>query len=87
MRMVDPANLETLGRAECLTLLSTATVGRVVFTDRALPAVRPVRFSLHEDQLWLEPIAGDGPITETPDAELALEADHIAPDLSDGWFV
>jgi nitroimidazol reductase NimA-like FMN-containing flavoprotein (pyridoxamine 5'-phosphate oxidase superfamily) len=35
-----------LSRRECLDLLARRTVGRVVFTERALPAIRPVRYTL-----------------------------------------
>lgn len=37
---------EYLSRRECLDLLARRTVGRVVFTERALPAIRPVRYTL-----------------------------------------
>lgn len=87
MRMVDSTRVETLERAECLDLLITAHIGRVVFTDRALPAIRPVRFTLRDDLLMLQPVSGVGPITDTPDAVLALEVDSFTPDAADGWFV
>jgi len=35
-----------LSRRECLDLLARRTVGRVVFTERALPAIRTVRYTL-----------------------------------------
>lgn len=40
-----------LDRDECLRLLSTTTVGRLIYTSRALPAVEPVRFILDEQSL------------------------------------
>ncbi|RSM85132.1 hypothetical protein DMH04_17640 [Kibdelosporangium aridum] len=40
--MVDGAGLEVLNEAECLHLLASASVGRIVFSDRALPAVLPM---------------------------------------------
>jgi hypothetical protein len=36
--------LEILGQDQCLDLLRTVRVGRLVFTEQALPAVQPVNF-------------------------------------------
>ncbi len=43
-------DLEILGRAECVALLRSAPVGRVVYTDQALPAIQPVTFVLDGDE-------------------------------------
>ena len=40
--MAHPFTLHTLDRAECLRLLQTVPVVRIVFTESALPAVQPV---------------------------------------------
>ncbi|MFC4907067.1 pyridoxamine 5'-phosphate oxidase family protein [Actinomadura gamaensis] len=37
---------DALGRAECLALMGSVPVGRVVFTEQALPAVWPAAFAL-----------------------------------------
>jgi hypothetical protein len=37
--------IEMLEPARCVALLSTVSIGRVVFTTRAMPAARPVRFA------------------------------------------
>src|SRR3954454_19284755 len=42
--VVDSAGLEVLSNEECIRLLSRVPVGRIVYTDRALPAVQPVTF-------------------------------------------
>ncbi|WP_067793614.1 pyridoxamine 5'-phosphate oxidase family protein [Actinomadura formosensis] len=42
-------DLEILGREECAALLRSAPVGRVVYTDQALPAIQPVTFVLDGD--------------------------------------
>ena len=39
--------LEILGRDQCLDLLRTVRVGRLVFTEQARPAVQPVNFRGH----------------------------------------
>lgn len=87
VRMVDSSELEALDRSECLALLATARVGRVVFTDRALPAVRPARFTLLGDLLRLQPIPQSGGVSVIPDTVLAFEVDAFDPDLTRGWFV
>ncbi|MCA1836649.1 MAG: pyridoxamine 5'-phosphate oxidase family protein, partial [Actinobacteria bacterium] len=38
--------LDSAGRAECLRLLRTGSVGRIVFTEQALPAIQPVNFTI-----------------------------------------
>ena len=40
----DENGLEVLSRAEAITLLESQEAGRLVYTRRALPAVRPVNF-------------------------------------------
>lgn len=40
-----------LTREECLDLLSAAPIGRIVFTDHALPAVQPVNFHLNDQAI------------------------------------
>jgi hypothetical protein len=42
--------LERLDRDECLRLLASVPVGRLIFTVNALPMVRPVNFALMEGQ-------------------------------------
>jgi len=84
---VDPSSLAALDRDECLALLATARLGRIVFTDRALPAVRPVRFDVRGDTVRLHPVRGDEPIGAAKDAVLAFEVDSFSSDLSTGWFV
>jgi nitroimidazol reductase NimA-like FMN-containing flavoprotein (pyridoxamine 5'-phosphate oxidase superfamily) len=44
--MSQRQELEVLGRQLCLALLETVQVGRLVFTEDALPAVQPVNFRL-----------------------------------------
>ncbi|MGW4804920.1 pyridoxamine 5'-phosphate oxidase family protein [Kitasatospora sp. NPDC004272] len=41
--------VETLSEAECLRLLGTVPLGRVVYTEHALPAVLPVAFRVAAD--------------------------------------
>jgi uncharacterized protein len=42
---------EVLGEAECRRLLSQVSFGHVAFSERALPAIQPVCFAVHDGQV------------------------------------
>jgi hypothetical protein len=48
---LDSAGFEILDQAECLSLLSKATLGRVAVTIGALPAIFPVNFCMVAGQV------------------------------------
>ncbi|MFC5744353.1 pyridoxamine 5'-phosphate oxidase family protein [Actinomadura rugatobispora] len=86
--MNDENGFRALGREKCLALLATASLGRVVYTDRALPAIQPVDFVLDEH--------GDVIIRAAPGSELddslrgaivAFETDDIDLATATGWSV
>jgi nitroimidazol reductase NimA-like FMN-containing flavoprotein (pyridoxamine 5'-phosphate oxidase superfamily) len=85
--MFDAAGLEILDRAECLALLRTAPLGRIVFTDQALPAVLPVNFSVWDGSLLIRTGAGGKLAAATRSAVVAFEVDEIDPDTGKGWSV
>ncbi|MEV7010806.1 pyridoxamine 5'-phosphate oxidase family protein [Streptosporangium sp. NPDC051022] len=84
---LDSAGLQVLSREECLLLLSTTPIGRVVFTDRALPAVQPVGFRLDGEDIVIRTTAGSKLATATRDAVVAFEADDFDAVLRTGWSV
>jgi uncharacterized protein len=54
-----PPVIVDLDRDECLRLLATATIGRIVVTDGALPAAYPLPFLLDaEEVVFRVPAAG-----------------------------
>jgi hypothetical protein len=78
-----------LNRAEALRLLGAVPVGRVVFTDRALPAIRPVNHLVDGQQVVFRTSAGAA-ITTAVDGIgtiVAFEADAIDPVRRVGWSV
>lgn len=84
---MDRQQLEVLDLEQCLELLNTVRVGRLVFNEDALPAVQPVNFRLHEGQVVIR-VAGGGKLAAaTRNAVVALEADELDPDLREGWSV
>ncbi|WP_410638817.1 pyridoxamine 5'-phosphate oxidase family protein [Amycolatopsis sp. lyj-346] len=76
-----------LDRQQCLALLRTASLGRVIYTHRAMPAVRPVRFTVVGDAVVFAVLPGSLLYAGARDAVVAFEADEFAPDLGAGWYV
>ena len=84
---LDRNGLEVLSREECLRLLAGSVVGRVVVTDRALPAAFPVNFTLFDDDVVF--LSSDGSKLEavTTGQVVAFEVDEIDPRSQTGWSV
>ncbi len=74
---LDSAGLEILSREECLDLLSSSPIGRIVFTDRALPAVQPVNFCLFEGNVVIRTMAGSKLAAAARNAVVAFEVDDF----------
>lgn len=77
-----------LGRSEVLRRLSSVSHGRVVFTQRALPAIRPVNHILDGDRVIICS-HGSTALAEAArgGAVLAFQADEIDPVLRAAWSV
>jgi hypothetical protein len=90
MSMTALRRLEALPRAESLRLLSTVSLGRLVFTHLALPAIRPVNHAVAGDQVIIRAYLGTAISTAVRDRSgtvVAYEADLIDPDTHLGWSV
>lgn len=85
--MLDSAGLEVLDVEECLRLLATVPIGRVVFTDQALPGVLPVNFLLHNGTIVLRTGEGSKLTAALRDAVVAFEADEFDVENRTGWSV
>ena len=85
--MLERRGLAALSREQCLELLSHVRVGRLVFTEAALPAVHPVNFRMWRGDVVIR--VGDGAKLETAMRNLvvAFQADDLDPDLHMGWTV
>lgn len=80
--------LRELTRAESLRLLGSRSLGRVVFTDQALPAIRPVNHLLDGDQIIIRSHSGAALLTAArQEVVVAYEADAIDPEEHLGWSV
>jgi len=84
---VDRTGMEVLPRAECLSLLRGSLVGRVVVTDRALPAAFPVNFALLGDDVVFRTTAGSKLEAASTGAVVAFEVDDLDPVRQTGWSV
>lgn len=90
MTMAALRRLEALPRAESLRLLGTVSLGRLVFTHLALPAIRPVNHAVTGDRIIIRAYLGTAISTAVRDRSgtvVAYEADLIDPDTHLGWSV
>ncbi|HKS49137.1 MAG TPA: pyridoxamine 5'-phosphate oxidase family protein [Amycolatopsis sp.] len=78
--------LRPLTPQDCLALLGSMSVGRVAFTQDALPAIRPVNFFLHGEDIIVR-TSPAGTLSELRGQVVAFEVDEIAPDTRTGWSV
>lgn len=93
--MVAIQRSEELTAAEALRLLGDVRFGRVVFTSRAMPAVKPVRHVLVDGQIVIA--AGPELVVGSPSAVtlagtsgetiVAYEADQLDASGCSGWSV
>lgn len=86
---VGPATIAVaeMVREECLRLLSTVAFGRVIHTDRALPACTPVNFRTVGHTVVFRTSAGSPLAMATNDAIVAFEVDRIDEQTRTGWSV
>ncbi|BCM72183.1 MULTISPECIES: pyridoxamine 5'-phosphate oxidase family protein [Streptomyces] len=86
--MLRNGDFQTLDRPDCLRLLGRVPVGRVVYTQRALPAVLPVNFRLDADfSVVLRTSAGSELARAVDGAVVAFEADEYDTVTHSGWSV
>jgi Pyridoxamine 5'-phosphate oxidase len=80
--------LEPLSSLESMQLLATVSLGRVVFTARALPAIRPVNHLVDGDYIIIRTDSGTPITSEVRTGTIvAYEADVIDPADHIGWSV
>jgi nitroimidazol reductase NimA-like FMN-containing flavoprotein (pyridoxamine 5'-phosphate oxidase superfamily) len=83
--------MEELTRPQCLELLQTTQVGRLVFVHHALPAIRPVNHIVDHDTIVIRATVGaaitDLVTTGGGRMVVAYEADAIDTARQLGWSV
>jgi hypothetical protein len=76
-----------LDEATCSRLLATAHLGRLGFTDRAMPAIVPVTYAVQDDVVFI-PARSDGSLlTAVRGSVVALQVDSYVDGLGPGWSV
>ncbi|WUN21076.1 pyridoxamine 5'-phosphate oxidase family protein [Streptomyces phaeochromogenes] len=78
--------------AEALQLLGSVSLGRIVFTQHALPAIRPVNHIVVDGDVIVRTHQGAALAAHihggsAPDAVVTYEADAIDPATHLGWSV
>lgn len=81
-----------LDSAEALRLLGSVSFGRIVFTQHALPTIRPVNHVLDDGDIVIRTHEGAALTSRArqagaPGVVVAYEADAIDPDTHIGWSV
>ena len=82
----DDSALKQLSRGECLRLMASVPVGRVIYTQRAMPAVDLVNFAFHHGDIVIRTDRG-GKLAAARGAVVAFEADCLDPAHHVGWSV
>jgi pyridoxamine 5'-phosphate oxidase-like protein len=76
-----------LSKDQCLRLVDSVPFGRIVFTSRAMPAVRLVPHARVGSQIIIPASPDLGVAADGPGTVVAYEADAIAPDRQPAWTV
>ncbi|MDN3354188.1 pyridoxamine 5'-phosphate oxidase family protein [Actinomadura sp. DC4] len=85
MTRTEEGEAPGFGRERCLALLASVPIGRVVYTDQALPAVTPVAFLLEGDRVTIRTSCALAAAVHG--TVVAFQADEIDPVTSAGWWV
>ena len=83
----DGSALQRLSRDQCLTLMASVPVGRIIYTVRALPAVELVNFALDEGDIVIRTDRSGKLAAATRGAVVAFEADQLDLAGQAGWSV
>ncbi len=82
--MDDPP---VFGRERCLALAASVPIGRVVYTDQALPAVLPMNFVLDHGEVVIRTASGSALAAAIRNAVVAFQADDFDPSTGTGWSI
>src|SRR5690349_23146918 len=83
----EERRLRELDEEECRELLGTAVIGRIAFTEGALPAIQTVHFTLLGGHVYIPTRPGSKVAAATRNAVVAFQADDFDAETRVGWSV
>ena len=84
------AGAQRLDEAEAIRLLASISYGRVIFTIKSLPAIRPVNHLVDEGRVIIRTrltAAISGAVRSSDGVIVAYESDSIDPQTRTGWSI
>jgi len=81
-----PRRMRELAAHQSLRLLGSVSLGRIAFTEHAMPGIRPVNHILDEGDIIIRSHVGAA-ILATHGQIVCYEADALDPDTHLGWSV
>jgi uncharacterized protein len=79
--------LAVLSREQCLRLMATAPVGRIIYTRHAMPAVELVNFTMDAGEIVIRTAPSGKLLAAIRGAVVAFEADEYDTVTQSGWSV
>jgi nitroimidazol reductase NimA-like FMN-containing flavoprotein (pyridoxamine 5'-phosphate oxidase superfamily) len=86
MREQLTPGVEKLSQSECLALLGEHRLGRLAFTDRALPTIRPLSYSLLGSEVLLR-VPPERLRSQLDGQVVAFAVDELDEETGVGWSV
>ena len=81
------AELKEIDRAGCLELLASGQIGRVVYTEAAMPAAHPVNYLLDGEEVVFRAGEGAKLAAASRGVVVGFQADEIDVERRSGWSV
>lgn len=79
--------LTEIDRAGCLRLLASARIGRVIYTEAAMPAAHPVNYLLEGEEIVFRTGEGAKLAAAARGVVVGFQADEIDVERRSGWSV
>jgi nitroimidazol reductase NimA-like FMN-containing flavoprotein (pyridoxamine 5'-phosphate oxidase superfamily) len=89
-QVLQPRQAIDLTEAECWQLMRGVSLGRVVFTQHAMPAIRPVNHVVDDRKIIIRSHAGAAIVSRAVAGDgsvVCYEADDLDPVRHTGWSV